>query len=130
MTTATYDSAYAPAATPRRSWLWRLLFGDEQPRPGPRRTRSPDDIPDFLRRDRAREADGRSIPGQTYVRPTHVDYAPKPEPVAELVPEPPAVIDPLADLKLRLRTLTYGDFMQTIEGMGCDPTTAWKWATA
>jgi hypothetical protein len=51
---------------------------------------------------------------------------PQPEPTVTMLP---LAIDPIADLKHKLRTLTYGEFMAATEGMGCDPKTAWKWAT-
>lgn len=63
------------------------------------------------------------------MRPSLAHYAPKPEPPPEPVAEPPTVLDPLADVKFKLRNLAYGDFIEAVEGMGCDPKTAWKWAT-
>jgi hypothetical protein len=51
------------------------------------------------------------------VRPSLDEYAPKPEPAPEPIVEPPPALDPLAELKLKLRTLTYGEFMEAISGI-------------
>jgi hypothetical protein len=37
--------------------------------------------------------------------------------------------DPIAELRLHLRTLNYGDFMEYCEATGSDPKKAWAWAT-
>jgi hypothetical protein len=130
MTVLAFESAFAPPARPRqrRHW-WHFWRRPTAPQPAPRRSGRPDDVPDFLRREQARTANVRPIPGKAYVRPSLDVYAPKLEPAPEPIVEPPAALDPLADLKLKLRTLTYGDFMVAVEGMGFDPDKAWKWAT-
>jgi hypothetical protein len=69
------------------------------------------------------------------------NYSPSEPPLSDFakkrrtLPEPPASpkLDQIAEFKLQLRTMNYGDFMEAVKGMGgenADPKTAWKWATA
>ncbi len=63
---------------------------------------------------------------------THEDYRPKtPAPEINLQELADSLRrNPLADVKKQFRELTYGEFIEAAEGLGCDPTKAWKWATA
>jgi hypothetical protein len=131
MTVLAFESAFAPPSRPRhrRRW-WHFWRRSPAPQPAPRRTSlSDDDVPDWLRREKARAANVRPIPGKAYVRPSLDEYAPKPEPAPEPIVEPPPALDPQAEAKLRFRTFVYGDFMAACEGLECDPQKAWKWAT-
>jgi hypothetical protein len=138
MTVLAFESAFAPPARPRtrRRW-WQLWRRRPAPQPAPRRTSLSDDVPDWLRREKARAANVRPIPGKAYERPSLDHYKPKPEPAPEPIVEPPPALDPLADMKFKLRSLRYGEFMEAMTGIaGCEqnpddalPKTAWKWAT-
>jgi hypothetical protein len=140
MNVLAFDASYGvPTARPRqrRRW-WHFWRRPPAPQPAPRRTGLSDDIPEWLRREKARAANVTPVAGRAYERPKLSDYEPKPEPPPEPVSEPPAALDPIADLKFQLRkVLTYGQFMDVMSGIAgreqqphdALPETAWKWAT-
>jgi hypothetical protein len=112
VTVTTYSDDYTPSRQRRGIVAFVLEFiGVAEPKPqlarSPIRRRPAEEY-----RPKFGEADARERP--------------QPEPVVTMLP---LAIDPIADLKHKLRTLTYGEFMIAAEGMGCDPKTAWKWAT-
>jgi hypothetical protein len=137
MSTAFYDPSLVQTdrRPKRRWWLWRLLFGSgESERPRAKRPAgNPQEVPAFLRREETGKGDVRRIPGRHYPPPPQLsDYAPAKEPMEE-----PKPIDPIADLKLLYRTMSYGQFMQAMSAIaGCTqeshdilPRNTWTWAT-
>jgi hypothetical protein len=109
--TVTTYSDYAPSRQ-RRGVIAFLLELTGIAEPKPQLARSPI---------RQRPAEYHQRFGDADVR-----ERPQSEPTVTVLP---LAIDPIADLKHKLRTLTYGEFMIAAEGMGCDPKTAWEWAT-
>lgn len=122
--TITYDSDFIQPAR-RPWWLFEFLFGPARPA----RAASLMHIVEPMLPRRADRADAAA---QQWIdsRPL-TEFAPKPRQPEPEPPEPKGSIglDPIADLKERLRTLTYGDFILAAKGMGFEPQAAWTWAT-
>jgi hypothetical protein len=136
----------APASRhPWLSYVLQILGLEPQRRHIPRRRAPPpearpvrqvhpapeEDLPPWLRHQEAGD--------WTPTVPPLSEFAPKPEPVAAPAPVPVVNLDslaealkenPIAELKRQLRELTYGEFIEAAAGLGFDPKTAWKWATA
>jgi hypothetical protein len=82
-----------------------------------------EDLPPWLRHQEAGD--------WTPTVPPLSEFAPKPEPVVNLDSLAEALKEnPITELKRHLRKLTYGEFIEAAAGLGFDPKTAWKWATA
>jgi hypothetical protein len=115
VTVTTYSDDYAPSHQRRGIIAFLLeLIGIAEPKP--QLARSPiRQRPTKEYRPKFGEADARERPLP------QADSAPVLPPIVKL--------DPLADLKMRLKLLTYEEFMEATAGLGCDPKTAWKWAT-
>lgn len=48
--------------------------------------------------------------------------------VGTSAPPEPVPLSPLSDLRIRLLSLTYGEFIAYCEGTGGDPRAVWAWA--
>jgi hypothetical protein len=56
------------------------------------------------------------------------DYQPMVGAPASPEPVQPFPLPPLSDLRIRLLSLTYGEFIAYCEGTGSDPKAVWAWA--
>jgi hypothetical protein len=124
-TTALYDSSLVPgirqrSARKKRWWqFWRSAEPARRMRPKLESDRV-EELPPWRRT----TIPGLSVlpEGRVPAKPRFGDYIEKPPPVPKL--------DPVEEAKLQLRRMTWIQFTEAAEAMGCKPNDMWKWATA